>query len=360
MNKRLTIISIFLVFLLGFYYWWQNRIINKITISVVIPIYNAEKYLAKCLDSVFIQSGPFEVIAVNDGSTDNSLNILKQYAAKHSNMKIIDQQNQGIASARNAGIRAAKNKYITFIDNDDWWEKNAFSTIRKVLKKDKPDVLISNFYDVYDKQWVKDTRGEKAAQEVPEESKYPKRDLEKLALFSPFYAKNAISDLYYEGGTWVIHSFYKKEFLTKYNLEFPDKISIGEDLIFMFRVYAHNPFISVLNKPLYNYYNRVDSASKGLKTLNVLLSRIEYLHQTAEYQNSPRYIQMYMDDNFISTIFVCIANLQRHGIPLSEEIDKIYNIYAVMFKYNQQELKSAHKYQSLKKYLQQTEFNLPL
>lgn len=353
MKKLLTIISIFLGFLLVGYYWWQQRI----TISVVIPVYNAEKYLAKCLDSIFIQSGTYEVIAVNDGSTDNSLNILKQYAAKHSNMRIVDQQNQGIASARNVGIRMAKYKYITFTDNDDWWEPDAFTVVRKALRKDKPDVLISDYYDVYDRQWVKDTRGEEAAREVPEESKFPKRDIDKLALFSPFHTKDAISDLYYEGSTWVIHSFYKKKFLTKNNVKFPDGLSIGEDLIFTFRLYAYNPLLSVLNRPIYDYYNRVSSASKGLKTLNILKSRIEYMHRTKEYQKYPRYAQLWIDDSFIGAIFLCIANLERHGIPLAQEIDKIYDIYTTMFKYNQQELKSARNYQRLKTYFKQIGLN---
>ena len=356
MKKPLTIFSILSILAIGIWYYGQQRI----TISVVIPVYNAEKYLAKCLDSIFIQSGTYEVIAVNDGSTDNSLNILKQYAAKHSNMKIIDQQNQGIASARNAGIRAAKYKYITFTDNDDWWEPNAFTTVRKVLRKDKPDVLISDFYDVYDRQWVRDTRGEEAAKDVPEESKFPKRDIEKLALFSPFHTKDAISDLYYEGSTWVIHSFYKKEFLTKNNVKFPDGLSIGEDLIFTFRLYAYNPLMSVLNKPIYNYYNRVSSASKGLKTLNILKSRIEYMQQTTEYKKYPGYAQLWIDDSFIGAIFLCIANLERHGIPLAQELDKIYDIYATMFKYNQAELKSARNYQKLKNLFQQIGLNRPL
>ncbi len=355
MKKTLNIIFIFLILLSGIYFWLQNRI----TISVVIPVYNAEKYLAKCLDSIFIQSGPFEVIAVNDGSTDNSLNILKQYAAKHSNMKIIDQQNQGISVARNAGMRAAKYKYITFIDNDDWWEPDAFSIVRKVLRKDKPDILLTDFYDVYDRQWVKDTRGEEAARTVPEESKFPKRDIEKLSLFSPFYAKDAISDLYY-GGTWIIHSFFKRKFLINNGLEFPNKIDVAEDLIFLFRAYAYNPLISSINNPIYDYYNRVSSASKGLKTLAILKERINYMRQTKEYQRSPRYIQMYIDDNFVGVTFLCIANLQRHGVPLSEEIDKIYNVYATMFKYNQQELKSARNYQKLKSLLQQMGINVPL
>ncbi len=355
MSKRLITVSIFLGLLLGCCYWWQNRI----TISVVIPVYNAEKYLAKCLDSIFIQSGTFEVVAVNDGSTDNSLKILQQYAKKHSNMKVIDQQNQGIASARNAGIHAAKYKYVTFIDNDDWWEADAFSTVRKVLRKDKSDILLIDFYDVYDRQWVRDTRGEEVAKNVPEETKFPKRDLEKLALFSPFYAKDAISDLYYDGAT-LVHNFYKRDFITKNNIEFPDKLSIGEDLIFMFRAHAYNPLISVLNKPVYNYYNHVSSASKGLKTLKILKPRIDYMRHTTEYQNSPRYIQMLIDDSFVGALFLGIANLQRHNIPISQEIDKIYTTYATMFKYNQQELKSARKYQQLKAFLQQLGLNRPL
>lgn len=355
MKKTLTIFSILSILTIGILYYWQQRI----TISVVIPVYNAEKYLAKCLDSIFIQSGTYEVIAVNDGSTDNSLNILKQYAAKHSNMKIIDQQNQGIASARNAGIRASKYKYVTFIDNDDWWEPDAFSIVRKVLRKDKPDILLTDFYDVYDKQWVIDTRGEEAAKDVSDENKFPKRDIEKLSLFSPFYAKDAISDLYY-AGTWVIHSFFKKEFIKDKDIMFADKVDVAEDLIFLFRAYAHNPLVSVLNRPIYDYYNRVSSASKGLKTLNILQARINHIQQTTEYKNAPRHTQMHIDDSFVGILFLCIANLERHGVPLTQEIDKIYNIYATMFKYNQQELKSARNYQKLKTYFQQMGLNLPL
>ena len=356
MSKRLTIFSIFLVFLLGIYYWWQNRI----TISVVIPVYNAEKYLAKCLDSIFIQSGPFEVIAINDGSTDSSLKILQQYAKKHSNMKVIDQQNQGVSAARNAGINTAKNKYIIFVDSDDWLEANAFALVRKKLKKDKPDILIYDYYDVYDRQWVKDTRGEETALEVPEENKFPKRDLDKLVLFSPFHAKDSISDLYYYGGSSVIHNAFLKKFLTDNNLQFSNEIKTTEDLIFMYKALAYNPLISVLNQPVYNYHNRTDSTAKGLSLLNNLLSNINYIRQTAEYQKYPRYIQIWIDDSFLALLFVCIANLQRHGIPVSQEIDKIYNIYITMFKYNQQELKSARNYQKLKAYFQQMGLNRPL
>ena len=86
--------------------------------TIVIPVYNVEKYLKECLDSAVNQNfSDFEIIAVNDGSTDNSLNILKKYEKKYENFKVIDQINQGLSGARNTGLKAAKGKYIYFLDN---------------------------------------------------------------------------------------------------------------------------------------------------------------------------------------------------------------------------------------------------
>lgn len=356
MKKILLACFALLILAGGVWYWLQNRI----TFSVIIPIYNSEKYLAKCLDSIFVQKGSFEVIAVNDGSTDNSLNILEQYAKKHSNMKIITQKNQGVSAARNAGFKVAKNKYVTFIDSDDWLEPDAFSIVQKVLKKDNSDVLLNDYYDVYDRQWVRETKGEMAALQVPEETKFPKRDIEKLSLFSPFYAKDTISDLYYYGGVFATHCFLRRKFLTDNHLEFSENINLSEDLIFMYRIFSYNPFISVLNKPIYNYYNRATSAAKSLSVLTHLLPHIRYMQQTKEYQKFPRYVQMWIDDSFVGTLFLCIANLQRHKIPLAQEINKIYEVYLVMSKYNQQELKSARKYQELKTFFKQIGLNRPL
>ena len=356
MKKKLVLFFLFFVGIAGgFFFWHQNRI----TISIVIPVYNAEKYIGRCLDSILIQKGNFEIITVNDGSTDKSLLILQEYAKKHKEIKVIDQKNQGIASARNAGLRVAKNKYVTFIDNDDWLEPNAFSVVRDIIKQDKPDILLTSYYDVYDREWVRNTRGEEAAKEVPEESKFPKHDLDKLALFSPFYAKDAYKDLYYDG-EWVIHTFFLKDFLNKHKLEFPEGMTNMEDLILMYRVYAYNPLVSVTTTPTYNYYNRVDSESKSMSTLNVLKERREYLHKTPEYKAYPRQTQKWIDDNFLSTIFVGIANLQRKKIPFAAGLDKIYDAYNYMLKYNSKELESCRYFGKLKSFLQNINPNQPL
>lgn len=355
MKKKNIFIGAIIVCILAFVYYLNNRI----TISVIIPVYNAEKYLHRCLDSIFAQSGSFEIIAVNDGSTDKSLQILQEYAKKHSNLHIINQKNQGISAARNAGMAAAKNKYITFVDNDDWLEPNAFSQVRDSIKRDNPDILLSSFYGVYDREWVRQTQGEEVAQHILEDRKVPDSDMARLALFSPFNAKDAYRDLYY-GGTWVVHSFFSKKFLNENKLHFPSGKDIMEDLIFMYRSYAHNPRISILYEPIYNYYNRVDSASKSVATLNVLEDRMSYMRQTQEYKNTSRQIQMYIDDSFLGTLFISIANLQRHGLPLSTGIEKIYRAYKLMNKYNPEELKNSRNYTKLKALLQKRGVNLPL
>lgn len=87
--------------------------------SIIIPVYNVEKYIKKCLDSVFSQTDKdFEVIVVNDGTKDNSMDIVKKYDAK-----IINQKNQGLSAARNRGVKEAVGDYLIFLDSDDYWEK---------------------------------------------------------------------------------------------------------------------------------------------------------------------------------------------------------------------------------------------
>ena len=90
-------------------------------VSIILPIYNAEKYLERCLESIITQTyANIEIILINDGSTDNSINIIKEYAIKDSRIIIIDKENEGVSVARNIGILKARGKYICFVDADDY------------------------------------------------------------------------------------------------------------------------------------------------------------------------------------------------------------------------------------------------
>jgi glycosyltransferase involved in cell wall biosynthesis len=319
-------------------------------VSVIVPVYNAEKYISRCLDSIISQKGVAEIIVVNDGSTDGTYKIIESYAKKYSKIKIVNQKNQGVSVARNTGIENAKSEYITFVDSDDWLEPKSFKQIVNIIKKDKPEVVLTGFYDVYDREWVKGVHGEEAAKEVEIESKFRNKNLDNLALWSPFYGKEAHSDLFYNGGG-VRARFFKNDFIRKNNITFPNGINCYEDDIFLYKTFLNNPKISIVNEPIYNYHNRLDSISKSKDILQCGPKSIDAMQKTFEYKKASRREQMLITDYFVSYLFLGLSNLQRNkvsGINVREDAQKIYDSFS---QYNRQELKSCRNYNKLRKLL---------
>lgn len=120
-------------------------------LSIIVPVYNVADYLAKCLDSLLAQDLPqneYEIIVVNDGSTDNSGDIAQQYADKYANITLINQANQGLSGARNTGIKCAKGDYIQFVDSDDYLEDNVLGGLMRQVEKDNLDVLRFKYQNV--------------------------------------------------------------------------------------------------------------------------------------------------------------------------------------------------------------------
>lgn len=120
---------------------------NNIKVSIIIPVYNSEKYLRQCLDSVVKQTlKDIEIIVINDGSTDNTLKIIQEYATKYKNIKIIDKQNEGCYKARNIGLETATGEYIAFLDSDDYIESNIYEKLYLKAKQTNADIVSSNYY----------------------------------------------------------------------------------------------------------------------------------------------------------------------------------------------------------------------
>ena len=114
-----------------------------VKISVIVPVYNVENYLKKCIDSIINQTfQDIEIICVNDGSTDNSRKILEEYKNKDSRIKIIDKENGGLSSARNAGIKTAEGEFLSFIDSDDWIDKTMLEKLYKNITGLNSDISI--------------------------------------------------------------------------------------------------------------------------------------------------------------------------------------------------------------------------
>lgn len=125
---------------------------NEIKISVIIPVYNVQKYLEECLESVINQSlKEIEIICINDGSTDNSKQILESYKKKYLQIKLIEQKNKGLSYSRNLGLKLSKGKYIYFLDSDDFLkEKKSLELIYNIAEKNEVDLIINNFDNYFE------------------------------------------------------------------------------------------------------------------------------------------------------------------------------------------------------------------
>lgn len=127
-----------------------------IKLSFIVPIYNVEPYLRKCVDSLLAQDySDYEIILVDDGSPDGCPKICDEYAAAHENIRAVHRENGGLSAARNSGIKVAKGEYICFLDSDDYWEPNVLSGLMAQIERDKLDVLrfkyqnVNERYEVY-------------------------------------------------------------------------------------------------------------------------------------------------------------------------------------------------------------------
>ena len=119
-------------------------------LSVVVPVYNVENYLSKCLDSILKQTlEDIEIICVNDGSTDGSANILQDYKKKDPRIIVLEQENQGLGAARNTGIRTARGEYIGFVDSDDFIEPTMYEKLYEKACKFQLDIVLSLFLQFF-------------------------------------------------------------------------------------------------------------------------------------------------------------------------------------------------------------------
>ena len=204
-------------------------------LSIVVPVYNVAPYVARCINSLFNQdldNSKFEVIIVNDGSTDNSLQIVKDIICKRSNVKLISQKNKGLSVARNVGLDASDGKYVWFVDSDDWIEENCLSEMTDLLQN--IDILALGYIESYD-----DMRKNRTI--LPQSNVSIGRDFLKKGFIMP-------SQFY----------IYKKSFLEKFSLRFCPNI-YHEDCEFTPRMLYWANDISVHHRAIYFFYKRPNS-----------------------------------------------------------------------------------------------------
>ena len=219
-----------------------------VKISIIVPVYNVENYVGKCLESLTSQTlKDIEIICINDGSTDDSLTVLQNFAAKDKRIKLIDKENGGVSSARNAGLDAATGEYVMFVDGDDWIEPETCAECYAKITEDNTDLLVFNFQDVFS-----------------EENKKVSNNLKKLPESVTFDFQNCPEDFFYVQ-TGIACKLYRLNKEHKLN----EALKKGEDSVYFWEYcLKFNPQISVLNKVFYNYLQRTDSAMKSDEFVN--------------------------------------------------------------------------------------------
>ena len=233
---------------------------NNELISIIVPIYNTEKYLGQCLDSIINQSYTnFEVLLINDGSTDSSGTICQEYVERDSRFRYIEKDNGGVASARNLGLERSEGTYITFIDSDDWVEFNYLEVLYTALKENDTDVAISTY-----KRFAQDG--------VFYLRSYSKENDEFLNIGKR--NRNSFLEILPKLGE-LDHSFYsisskliKREIIG--NLLFDEQVSYAEDLNFFFHLYLGVESVVYVRDYTYIYRTHDASTSQNFNELKAL------------------------------------------------------------------------------------------
>lgn len=233
---------------------------KNIDVSVIVPVYNSENYLKKCLDSLSNQTlKNIEIICIDDESEDNSLEILEEYAKNDSRIKIISKKHGGAGAARNVGLDNIKGKYVSFVDSDDWIEDDALELLYQTAKNKSTDIIMFKMLN-FDNE----------TNEFYEDNYYNIKPLKKFFNNQIFNHKD-IKNKIFKTANSTANKFYKKEFLDGIEAKFPEGY-IFEDNPFFFDVILNAERIILLDEYLYYRRRRGGSvmSSKGEKYIGII------------------------------------------------------------------------------------------
>lgn len=255
-------------------------------ISVIVPIYNVEKYLSKCVDSIINQTyNNLEIILVDDGSPDNCPKICDEYAKKDDRIKVIHKENGGLSDARNAGMKIATGEYISFIDSDDYISNNFIETLYSAMKAENSDIIECDIvrFEEGTEPYFENGKGE----------------------INSFTTEKALSLLIAENKfhQYVWNKLYKAEFVL--NIQFT-KGKLNEDEFWTYRIFGQAEKVTKINKPMYFYLQRGGSImgeSFNLRRLDALEAKTE--RQKYIEANFPKLEKQAKFDLFGTCIFMC-------------------------------------------------------
>lgn len=237
-------------------------------ISVIVPVYNVEAYLEKCLESLVNQTlKDIEIIIVNDGSTDGSKKIIDKYAKKYSNVIAITKENGGVSEARNLGLEKATGEYIGFIDSDDWVSEDMYEKMYQKAKSENFDIVACDTEAIF-----------------PDKKMYISSNIKE--------DNTSNKELMIDAYAVIWNKIYKRELIK--DIKFKKGMNFCEDVEFLYMVYSKVKTVGVIKEPLHNYLQREGSLTYVYD--KKLYNLIEAMDDILEYYKKNKILNKYLDE----------------------------------------------------------------
>ncbi len=298
-------------------------------ISVIVPVYNVEKYLERCINSIANQTyKDIEIILVNDGSTDGSLEICRKYAAADNRIQVIDKPNGGLSSARNAGIAVAKGEYIGFVDSDDYIRPDMYEKLYSRITAAEADIAVCGY------RWV-DEKGV----DLPG---YASIVEDEVCSKDEIFVKFTNNNYFYYVTAW--NRLYKKRLFD--SVKFPEG-KLHEDEFTAHLFYDRCEKIACCKDRLYNYVQRADSIMSSvyshtrLDALEAFIQRMEYFVSKGKYTEAEFWL-----NSMVFTLMVAENKLSedKSKKKINSLKDRAYKLYLTLKEKNIITFKKKIKY----------------
>lgn len=289
----------------------KESMLNSEIITIIIPAYNSEKYIEKCIQSCIDQTYKYiDILIINDGSIDNTYNIISRLKKIDNRIRIINKENEGLVKARKIGIHNAVGSYIIFVDSDDIIEKDAVSLLMKEKNRNNSDIVLSNFFIVHESGKILYTNKNRYIYGINSND-----------MIANILSKNVAPTIW--------GKLIKKSLLQ--NTDTPDYITIGEDVVTLMQIYSRPLTVSYIDNAIYHYIQRPSSMVNS-KDIIKRTKRLEYLMWVIDFIKKPQFkndknISTNLD-KFIAFEYFCL--LKEGGNPkdfpsVSNKVNTLFN-----------------------------------
>lgn len=276
-------------------------------ISIIVPIYNKEQTIERCLKSLMEQTYKnIEIICINDGSTDSSFDKIQTLRLEDNRIKIYSQENEGVGYTRNRGIFLCSGEYLLFVDADDWLDKACCEKLIDIINiKQDTDIILYDYINIYKKTTYKINRVKDCIH------KYNK---------TSFNISETPEIIYITASS--CQQLYKKQFIEKNNIKFPELKINSEDLYFWLTILLSNPKLEFSEENFYYYDKTIcNSSSKSLtKSINDTFTSLSLLQNSQKYINATKVVKDTIISYYSLIILNCWSSLEN-----KKDINK-YNI----------------------------------